>query len=286
MNQGGGMVRIFCMIGVTFSACFGQAFAQESSTQDTYAYSRSASLGVVSEYTSRGLRLNWGDPAIQAGAEIQHSSGWYLGTWASPITDKFYANGSYEIDLYAGQRGKIREAINYDAGLGAYFYPGANYNRAVPAGPDQRYDTTEAIIGLSYEWFALKYYYCLTDYYGYNDHSVPVSAWNSGISGGITQGQNTRGSAYLEVNANFGLTDVYSLGLHAGHQTVSHSVNLNYSDFKLSLTADPPRGWTTSLAASTTRGAGIFRNFLAVDGSGYTMDPAGTHWLFSVNKSY
>ena len=45
-------------------------------------------------------------------------------------------------------------------------------------------------------------------------------------------------------------------------------------------------GISASVAFSTSRGADIFGNFLAVDGSGQTMDPQGPHWLATVNKAF
>ena len=269
---------LLVVISVT---CMCNAVAGESS-----AFNYSANVGLASDYSSRGLRLNWRNPALQGGAELQRASGLYLGTWASQVSDRFFANGKFEIDLYAGQRAKFAHVFNYDIGIDRYFYPGANYSHAVPAAASQTYDTTEAILSLGTGWFSLKYYYTLTDYYGYNATSVPVGPWNSGITGGIRPGGDTRGSTYVEANVTSGLSDRFGLQFHAGHQTIRNSVNLNYSDYRVGLTADFRSGWIGVLSLSTTRNAHIFRDYLAVDGSGQMMDPAATHWVASISRTF
>jgi len=245
-------------------------------------------IGIASEYISRGLRLNWGHPPLQGGIDIMHRSGWYVAAWASQLTENYYANGTLELDLYAGHRGRIWDKLNYDAGLGAYYYPGANYRQAAPKGayPNKPYDTVEAIIGLTYDWFNLKYSLCLTDYYGYDDRTAPMSVWSSGVLGGVGAGQGTRGSGYLEANANFDLGNAYTFGLHAARQFVTNSRNLSYNDYKLSITRGFSQGWSASLALTATQGAGLYDNFLSVEGNRKTMDIGGTHWLIGLNKTF
>lgn len=243
---------------------------------------------LASDYVSRGLSLNWGNPALQAGIDAMHRSGWYLGAWAGQVTGRFYAGGAFEFDLYAGHRGNLGDQLAYDAGLASYFYPGANYSKAFPPGayPDRRYDTTEAVVGLTYQWFNLKYAHCLTDYFGYDSRTVPLGPWNSGISGGVTAGQGTRGSGYLEANATFDLGESVSLGMHAGHQNVVNSHRLSYSDYKLSLGKSFSQGWSALAAYTVTQGAEIYSSFLSVSGNQQTANVSGSHWLASVSKGF
>lgn len=251
-------------------------------------YTFSSSIGVATDYVSRGLRLNWNRPALQGGAEVVHQSGGYIGGNFSQLTDQYYANGSVELDLFAGLRQSIDDKFSYDIGLGAYFYPGANYRDAVPKGayPDKQYDTVEAIFGITYRWLNLKYSRCLTDYYGYDDRTVPVALWNSGVTGGVESGKRTRGSGYAEVNASFDVGHEASIGLHVGRQVVTHSSRLNYRDYKISATKTLTYNWSAILALSSTSGADIYNDFISVSGNGQTLDIGSTHWVFSINKTF
>jgi uncharacterized protein (TIGR02001 family) len=275
----------YLVASLSLSLCM---IATAISAEESPAFSVSSNFGIASDYISRGLRLNWGHPAIQASIDVMHHSGWYVSAGGSQLTDNYYANGSLELDLYGGYRGKIGENLNYDAGLGAYFYPGANYQDAAPKGtyPDKRYDTVEAIFGITYDWLNLKYSRCLTDYFGYDYRTVPLSVWNSGVLGGVNPGQGTRGSGYLEANANFDFGSAYMLDLHAARQIVTNSSKLSYNDYKLSVAKGWSNGWSVSLALTSTQGTELYDNFLSVSGNGKTMDIGGTNWLFGVNKSF
>jgi hypothetical protein len=248
----------------------------------------SANISLVSDYVSRGLSLNWGEPALQGGIDYSDARGGYASVWASQISDRYYARGVAELDLYGGYRGVINDSSNYDIGLGAYFYPGANYQEAVPKGsyPAKQYDTVEAILGMTWSWLNLKCSYTLTDYFGYDGDTVPYSLWNSGITGGVEAGQNTRGSVYWEANGSFDLGEGYSFVAHAGRQTVSHSEGLGYNDYKLGLSKLVFQSWTAMMALTTTQGAELYNQFLAVDGSGKTRDIGNQHFVVSISKSY
>lgn len=261
--------------------------ALSSSAEEMREPTISSNIGIASDYISRGLRLNWGVPPLQASVDVMHGSGVYVGASGSQVTDNFYANGAVEFDLYAGHRGQIGDTHGYDIGLAAYLYPSANYKEAAPKGsyPDKAYDTTEAVIGITRDWLNLKYSYCLTDYFGYDSNTAPISAWNSGVVGGVAAGKGTRGSGYLEANASFDLGDSYTLALHAARQHVANSQNLSYNDYKLSISKGYAGGISGSLAVTNTQGADIYKNFLSVSGNGKTMDIGGTRLLISLNKT-
>lgn len=260
-----------------------QAYADEIAE-----YTLTSNIGVATDYISRGLRLNWNRPALQGGAEVVRHGGGYIGANFSQLTNQYYANGSVELDLFVGLRQSFDDMLSYDIGLGAYFYPGANYRDAAPKGayPDKKYDTVEAIFGVTYRWLNLKYSRCLSDYYGYDDRTVPVAIWNSGVTGGVETGKRTRGSSYAEANASFDIGHEVSVGLHAGRQLVMHSSRLSYSDYKISATKTIPYNWSATLALSSTSGAEIYNDFISVNGNGQTLDIGGTHWVFSVNKAF
>lgn len=263
-------------------------FTQTSRATEISGFTISTNIGLSNAYISRGIALNWDRPVLQAGIDVMHETGWYVGSWASPVTRNFYANGTYEIDLYAGHRGRLSDELSYEAGIGSYFYPGANYNAAWPVAsyPSKSYDTSEATLSLSYKWLNIKYAYSLTDYFGYDDRTAPISLWNSGVQGGIHAGNGTQGSAYVEANVTFDLWKSTTLVMHAARQNVAHSMNLSYNDYKVSLSKGWGDGWSALLGITTTQGANIYKNFLSISGNGQVMDIAAPQILLSVNKAY
>lgn len=262
--------------------------AETSKATEISGFTISTNIGLSDEYVSRGFALNWERPVLQAGIDVMHETGWYVGSWASPVTSNFYANGTYEIDLYVGHRGNFTDELSYDAGIGSYFYPGANYSAAWPSAtyPNKRYDTSEATLSFSYKWFNLKYSHSMTDYFGYNDRTVPISLWNSSVQGGVHAGNGTRGSGYLEANVNFDLWESTTLVIHAARQNVAHSVSLSYNDYKVSLSKRWEDGWSALLGITTTQGASIYNDFLSISGNGQVMDIAGPHILLGINKAF
>lgn len=82
----------------------------------------SANVALTSDYRFRGVSLSGGDPAIQGGFDLAHSSGLYVGTWASSISGgPLY--GDMELDIYAGWSGNLSEAVTFDVGAVYYLYP-------------------------------------------------------------------------------------------------------------------------------------------------------------------
>jgi len=122
----------------------------------------SANVTLTSDYIFRGITQTGGDPAIQGGFDYTHSSGFYLGTWASNVgwIEDFqgYTKGNVEIDLYGGFRGNIGKSdFTFDVGAIQYWYPGDK-----PANiPDA--DTSEIYGAVGWKWFTVKYSYYLSD---------------------------------------------------------------------------------------------------------------------------
>ncbi|WFL78102.1 TorF family putative porin [Altererythrobacter arenosus] len=85
----------------------------------------SANVALVSEYRFRGVDLSGGDPAIQGGLDLAHSSGFYVGTWASTIDDDTVGYGDWELDVYAGWSGDVGPGLTFDLGGIFYLYPDA-----------------------------------------------------------------------------------------------------------------------------------------------------------------
>jgi uncharacterized protein (TIGR02001 family) len=207
--------------------------AAEPASPHTFSYN----LGLYSQYVFRGLTQTAYKPAIQGGVDYSHSSGFYLGTWASNISwledSQNFESSSLEWDIYGGYRNTFGETgIGYDVGLLNYVYPGSKtqhkgdgtgFGRDNPGFTDPY--TLEAYAALSYKWFQAKLSYGLTDIFGV---------------------ENSDGSYYAEANANIPIGDSgFTANLHIGHQEyVGHvrSAGLDnddlytYTDYKIGVT--------------------------------------------------
>ena len=95
------------------------AFAQDEETPDIKI---TANVAGTTDYRFRGVSLSGGDFAIQGGFDVTHSSGFYVGTWASSIVGGS-PYGEVELDLYGGWTGMVAEGVTLDLGLLYYAYP-------------------------------------------------------------------------------------------------------------------------------------------------------------------
>ena len=190
-----------------FSA--GSAFADDSKPDNDVSFNAS----IVSDYRYRGMSQSGLDPALQGGADyVNNPTGFYAGTWLSTIKWIADAGGSDDVewDLYAGKRGDIvADVLSYDVGVLSYVYPSNDLH------PNA--NTTEIYGQLSYGPVYAKYSYAVTNLFGI---------------------ENSKGSGYLDIGGNFDVTNGYTINVHAGHQTVSNSSALGYTDWKLGVTKD------------------------------------------------
>jgi uncharacterized protein (TIGR02001 family) len=189
-----------------FSA--GSAFAEDAKPDNEVSFN----LGIVSDYRYRGISQSRLQPALQGGADYTNNpTGFYAGTWLSSIKWITDAGGSDDVewDLYAGKRGEIVKDLSYDVGVLSYVYPSNGLHPSA--------NTTELYAQLSYGPVYAKYSYAVTDLFGVAD---------------------SKGSGYLDLGGNFDVGDGFTINVHAGHQTVSNSSNLSYTDWKVGVTKD------------------------------------------------
>jgi len=91
------------------------------------AHSTSASVALATDYVWRGYSQTDEEMAISGSLDYGHSSGFYLGTWASNVD--FGDDTSIEVDVYAGFSSEFGESgIGYDVGVLRYIYPGEDYD--------------------------------------------------------------------------------------------------------------------------------------------------------------
>lgn len=217
------------------------AFVPVFATAADSPHTLTGNAGVYSQYIFRGLTQTNKDPAFQGGLDYSHSSGVYVGAWMSNIswlTDSpaatGYTSSSLEMDFYGGYKGSFGKSdFGYDIGLLQYYYPGT-HNTAVNAGTFKA-DTLELYGALTWKWLSAKY-----------SHSINKETF--GVN-------NSEGTYYFDLSANFPVTDKLTLSAHYGIQKFKGTSNLcgantsndrcaSYDDWKIGASYALPQGFT------------------------------------------
>lgn len=86
-------------------------------------FSLDMTLGVVSDYRTRGISQTQGDPAVQGSATLMHGSGLYIGAWTSNVDFGGDFDTRQELEYYAGYYWQATDAISLDLGYIKYDYP-------------------------------------------------------------------------------------------------------------------------------------------------------------------
>lgn len=178
-------------------------------------------VGFVSDYIFRGISQTQHKPALQGGFDYSHSSGLYVGTWASNVNwvrdTGFKTESSLEMDFYGGFRGGFAGDFTYDVGFLQYYYPGervANMNDT---------NSQEVYASLGWKFVSLKYSHTISPY---------LFGWQS------TTGERTRGSGYLDLSMNYDLGNGWGINGHLGRQVIKNFSYASYTDWKLGVTKD------------------------------------------------
>lgn len=187
------------------------------------------SVTLASDYPFRGLTQTNEKPALQAGIEFDHASGFYVGAWGSNVSwlsdlsalGSGDVSNSLEVDAYLGYRFKFADAWGVDFGVYTYYYPG-DY----PPGFTSP-NTTELYVALSYGIASLKYSHAVTNLFGIAD---------------------SKDSGYLDLCANWEFAPTWVLNAHAGRQRVDGLSVASYSDWKLGVTKNFAGSWSIALA--------------------------------------
>ncbi len=112
--------------------------ADDAPAKAAPAFTFTGGVTLISDYRFRGLTQSNEEPVVQATLNINHSSGFYVGTWVSQIdggldgsTPALRGYGGAEVDLYAGFTKTLPSGLGFDVGL-LYYY----YATAPSAGPN------------------------------------------------------------------------------------------------------------------------------------------------------
>ncbi len=146
------------LAGAAFVATPAMAADENGTAAAASDFSVSGNVAIVTDYRFRGVSQSAGDPAIQGGIDIQHSSGFYIGTWSSSIDDRGSGLGEMELDLYGGWRGNVASNLKLDAGLLRYVYPSKDhgYGKSDYFEPyvkvSSQFGPVGATLGVAYAW--------------------------------------------------------------------------------------------------------------------------------------
>jgi uncharacterized protein (TIGR02001 family) len=179
------------ILAVALATVTASAFADDAPAPAPSDFAFSGNLTFATDYRVRGISQTFKEPAVQGEFDIAHSSGLYVGAWASNVNTNFLNGASIEIDGYGGYKGKVTDDLTYDVGFINYYYPGQISGTA-------SINTWDIYGGATWKWINVKYSQDLTDYFG-----VP----------------NSKGTNYLETNVTIPLPADITLLAHYGHQS-------------------------------------------------------------------
>jgi len=199
----------------------------------------SSSVGLYSQYVSRGVSYTSERLALQATTQYTFPSGGYLGFWVSNVSNDTIHNGHLESDPYGGYTNTIGD-FTYDVGLWRW-----TFINAFETNSHQKYDTLEAYFGVTWKMLNLKYWREISDYFG-------VNALAAGPDLGMTPNGSSKGSQYLEGNVNLELPAGYTLILHAGRQEVANYKFYSFNEYRIELDKDLGDNYLVSLAYGDT----------------------------------
>ena len=199
----------------------------------------SANLSLSSDYRFRGISQTQLDPAIQGGLDYSHSSGAYVGTWASNVSKAFYPGGKgQEIDVYGGYRTEVA-GLGIDVGVLRYNYPSTTTN----------FNTNEVYAGVSKGPVSLKVSQSTTDYFGTAD---------------------SKGTRYYDLGVSVPAGD-FTVTAHAGYTDVANQTTNDYSDYSIGISREVAgvtvgaKWFTNNLtsdyqAANTVEGKSLYKD--------------------------
>ena len=265
------------------------ARAQSAPAPATPEHSFTGNATLVSDYRFRGISQTFKLPAVQAGFDYAHSSGAYLGTWASNVSNNVYANGAgLEWDFYGGYKFEVAKDTTLDLGLLYYWYPGAKYNTR----GQEKFNNTELYGAVSYGSFTAKYSHTISDYFGVSSATlgglcgVTGSGAATGTCFGLAPG-GSKGSGYLDLSYNLDLGDKLTLGLHVGHQSVKNYGKLAYTDYKIGLTKEYGGFLFGASLIGTSANTELWRALNGTQANGLKfVDPRGTTLVLSLGKTF
>lgn len=256
----------------------GPVFSQQAAPASPHTVT--GNVGVFSQYIFRGLTQTNRDPALQGGFDYAHSSGFYLGTWASNISwlrdnTSYSGGGSLEWDFYGGYKGTFGKSdFSYDVGLLYYWYPGT----LAAVANNIKADTFEVYGKLGWKFVSAKWSYSLmSETFGVRD---------------------SRGTWYLDVGADIPLGESgLTANLHWGYQKftgtdvrnvagLDNNAQYSYKDVKLGLSYALPKDFTIGAFYSKAYDASRFGYGAVAEGGVYPKNIAKDTFTVFLQKTF
>jgi uncharacterized protein (TIGR02001 family) len=198
---------------------------------DDYDIEITSNVGLVTEYSFRGIAQSDEHMAIQGGFDVSHGSGLYTGVWASNVDFNDGDEASIEVDVYGGFSNAVGK-FNYDVGVIYYAYPGAD--------PQREYDFVEGAVSVGYDFDLFSASASLNyspDYFGESGDS---QYYAFGVDVPLPKDVSLSGHVgYQEIDNNtaFGVPDYTDWSLGLGYNYEGFDLSLQYIDTDL----DEPR---------------------------------------------
>jgi uncharacterized protein (TIGR02001 family) len=223
----------------------GSLLVQTSAVAEAGPNSLTANITLTSSYRSRGIDQTYGKPALQGGFDYAHASGLYLGNWNSNVSSGAgFPDGNLEMDFYGGYKTGFGD-FALDVGGALYYYPGSEGRSLGWKAKSGAVTSKEIYVAGSWKFLSLKYSYSIDDYF----------ALRGVDAAGTETGKSTRGSAYLDLNADYDLGGGWGINAHIGHLDLKNVHNGDYTDWKIGVTKDID-GWIVGLAYVDTNASG------------------------------
>ncbi len=202
----------------------GVVMAADPAPAEIPAITITPNIGIVSDYLFRGISQNNKQAALQGGIDIAFKEGFYVGTWASQVSDWTAGPNSQnvEVDLYGGYKTEV-SGVGVDMGVITYNYPGSK------KGGNWYANTQEAYLGLTYGPATFKTSYVL----GKNYFAT-------------TSGESAKGTIYYDLTLAQEIAPKLTASVHAGYTDYKQSAfasslgsgKMSYSDYNIGLTYD------------------------------------------------
>jgi uncharacterized protein (TIGR02001 family) len=204
----------------------GAVMAADPAPAEVPAITITPNIGIVSDYLFRGISQNNKQAALQGGIDVAFKEGFYVGTWASQVSD--WTSGQHsrnlELDLYGGYKTEV-SGVGVDVGVITYNYPGSTSH-----GVNWLANTQEAYVGLTYGPATFKTSYVLGKHYFASTADANASA---------------KGTLYYDLTLAQEIAPKLTASAHAGYTDYKESAALyastgkfSYADYNVGLTYD------------------------------------------------
>ena len=154
-------------------------------------------VGATTDYIWRGDTQSSGDASFSGGIDADFGNGFAVGVWAGSLGgNQSDDSANYELDLY-GSYGFALGALSMEVGYISYEYPGV---------ADSADDFEDIYVSAGYGPLSVSYY---------------VDA-------------DVDDNTYISIDAEFGLEDDWTLGLHFGQEAFETDPDDDYASISLS----------------------------------------------------